>query len=60
MSYRDDINEHIGHIESIRGFPTDPDHDIYGLNEWLAFAYWSIWDNGAEEGGTGRLALTLT
>lgn len=59
MSYRDDTNELISHIESIRGFPTDPDHDVYGLNERLAFTYGGIWDNGAEEEGTGRLTLTL-
>lgn len=36
-------------MSELRGFPSNPDKDIYGLDIRLAFTHDLQWDNGGDE-----------
>lgn len=49
MVHSDDSREVFALLSTLRGFPTNPDKDIYGLDTRLAFTHDLQWDNGGDE-----------
>ena len=45
----DDSREVFALLSTLRGLPSNPDKDIYGLDTRLAFTHDMQWDNGGDE-----------
>lgn len=56
----EDVNELLSLVTPLRGFPTNPDEDLYGLDTRLTLATFEVqWDNGEEvEGAEGKVNPT--
>jgi hypothetical protein len=51
----DDVKELLSLVSDLRGLPTDPNKDIYGLDTRISMATFDIqWDN-ADDGGVGEI-----